>query len=183
MKKNEVKTKILKQERYKIKTPKRIRIYDEIYLNDSNASDLCAIIDDISRNKKSELIFEVVEDTFISEYTKKSVTTKSFVAKIFISSDQSILDTFFENKYHPGFVKFKKQLGCDTASFVIEIDDVYCDIDTGADGYYGEHIAYKYNKAHRIEFYVSSEMTSEIEFRSKLSFLFDLDEIMEGLFV
>jgi len=165
------------KERYSIKTPKEIRLYDEMYLNDSNFIDFCAIIENISKDKKTELIFELVEDVVSLKYSEVKILT--FVVKLLIASDQEILDCFYNEKYYPASVEQQKELICDSSSFVIEIDDRYDDIYTGADGCYGQQISYKDNQAHFIEFCIDTDLISEKKLRKILNYLFDIKEIEE----
>lgn len=68
--------------------------------------------------------------------------------------------------------KVKRDLGCDTASFEIEVDGKYDEIHTGADGYYG--IAYKFKQ------YYGSYI--ELSFDGDLFSYEDVKDIMLSLF-
>lgn len=179
MKESETTEKILKRERYKIKLPKSIHIYDELYLNNPSTKDLCVFLDNIPRNRIAELCFEVMESSWKTDWSSEPISMTNLITKICIAPDQEILDIFANNQHHPNLVKYQHELCCDTASFVIEIDNNYEKIGTGADGYYGIHIAYKYNRAHMIEFCVDMDMMSEKRFRNILSYLFDCKKIKE----
>ena len=83
-----------------------------------------------------------------------------------------ILETFKEGKYTPARTKEEKELGCDTARFIIDTNVGFEQFDTGGDGTYGHMIWYKDNDAFWLH----------LEFDGELFTMEDIVKSMEELF-
>lgn len=129
--------------RIEINPPKRLIIGDPMYLERGIAEELTCQWKRLSFQKDIKAEIEVFEDTFD--------TFKMNVLRLYVLPEQ-LLDNIHsdEEKNNEGIVYFPKlvsgkviELGCDTASFIVETDNNYVQIDTGADGYYGVAVKYK----------------------------------------
>lgn len=161
---------ISKKERYKILPPKSLIIGDNSYLErieegNNSLRKYCTILRRVPRIFKSELVF----------YAEKAEEYITYVARIHISKSEEINQLFYEDSYHPELLSYSHNLGCDTASYEIYVNkDRYEHINTGADGQYGFHMAYKNGEAHLLEISFSEEMYSEAQVRKMLSYLFNV---------
>lgn len=61
----------------------------------------------------------------------------SIYIDIFLAKDEAQLKVYEDDKFFKNTIKEKRELGCDSASFIMDVDGRYEEFDTGADGYYG----------------------------------------------
>lgn len=138
--------------RIEINPPKRLIIGDPMYLEKGIAEELTCQWKRLSFQKDIKAEIEVFEDTFFRGGKHETYDTfKMNVLRLYVLPEQ-LLDNIHsdEEKNNEGLVYFPKlisgkviELGCDTASFIVETDNNYVQIDTGADGYYGVAVKYK----------------------------------------
>ena len=95
---------------------------------------------------------------------------------IAIASTEEIVDTYLNNKIYPGQIKKEMDLGCDSASFIIDCDGRYCDILTGGDGTYGMAWIMKEGYGVIIYLFIDSEITPYNEIESAIKYIFNLRE-------
>lgn len=87
---------------------------------------------------------------------------------VFQADKLSLLNVYLSDMYYPDTVKRDVELGCDTASFVIETKFGYDEFHTGADGYYGHMSQYKQHYGMRLDLSFDTD-------------LFDFDDVKERM--
>lgn len=108
---------------------RRLRNMKNTTLN-MNAKDL--IPDDKSKFESKVFILKMVDDED-PEYTNYRIAYALYQPKA-----RNLVELITsEDAYYADLIKTNKDLGCDTAKFIIEADGRYCSVRTGADGYYG----------------------------------------------
>ena len=95
-----------------------------------------------------------------------------------ITASLNQIKTYLTNKYFKNTVKVRKDLGCDTASFEITVDESrYEAFHTGADGYYGYAAKYKEYYGSCIELSLDGDLFSQKEVKEKMLSLFREDKV------
>ncbi|MSS38325.1 hypothetical protein [Clostridium porci] len=181
----QIKTETVKQRAYDIKPFKRILIGDPSYLEKIQAGTAA----DAKRLKKFVL-------------DKKITRSRSKVAKIevkLVHSNMEILDwdtweigiavvektdddewhtvimeTLFDNKYHPELIDQIIELGCDTANFYVSVDGKSDEICPGADGTYGTAILYKHDLATFVSLSLSTSLFDEKDIEKMIEYFFEV---------
>lgn len=132
-------TTILRTSEYKIQPFKNIRIGDPMYFDRIEAGD------DIKRYK--DLVCDIkttcckVGMIRIEEYTSHYDfgDFNHIRVDVFLAYNDDQLDVYKDGCWFgEETVKHLYELGCDTASYEIEVDGRYEKVHTGSDGYYGE---------------------------------------------
>lgn len=170
----------MRKEQFKVKAPTKLIIGDPMYLEAiENKTDkgrekgITFIRKKMPKEIETTIIIKEIDGSYEIDNDEFSfiliiVKIIGISNKYSTESKNKLLDVFAEEKYHPNLVKTQGDLGCDTASFVMETDLGYEKFHTGADGYYGCYMTYKDNLAYNIE------LSFDIE-------LFDFDEVVKTM--
>lgn len=132
----EPKEKILRQETFKVDCPKQITIGDPSYFEEFSGKKLDKLTVNCKPYKrfayrKFETRVTVTEITF-EEFPDAKMCNLS----IYMAPEKTI-KTYMENKMYEGQEAFDKEIGVDTARYLMIIDDKSDVIYTGGDGYWG----------------------------------------------
>lgn len=133
------KSTVIKTVEYKIKPFKNIRIGDPLYFDRLEEGEDIKIYKDLVCDIRTTCckvgavrISESVIDSEYGEFNQLDVD-------VFLAKDDEQLEVYKNGQwYGEKTLKHHYNLGCDTASYEIEIDGRYEKVHTGADGYYGE---------------------------------------------
>lgn len=162
----------IREEKFKIKASKKIIIGDPMYLEDIKAGkdtgcekELVLIKKNFPKQMEWECYVREIKNSFDYagkqvEYFTINILLVGVKAELSDSSKHIIKDMFEKGMYYPHLLKKNGELGCDTARFVIETDNNFCEIHTGADGGYGGYLLYKNDDACRIELNVDADVLS-----------------------
>lgn len=134
-----------KEQTFAIKPFNHIRIGDPSYFEDMRGGDKNPALKELTCDIKLTRRYPVSGLRMYHEIyeTEKGSKFGQIVVLFAETVDSRILDTYLSNKYlGDDTIKEVHQLGCDTASFEIEVDKRYDHFHTGADGYYGDITLY-----------------------------------------
>lgn len=167
---------ILRSETYKIKSFREILVADPWYLEkeyDKHRDDL--VFNEKPRCCKIGCVqIQEVQDEIHPEFG-------NFVnVSIILSATEKQQEVYLQDKFYTNTIKHQVELGCDTAQFVMELHDKKgecrsCEIDTGADGFYGRAVQYKEGYGMRIDLWLDADVTSFEEIRQEMEYLFQID--------
>jgi len=170
---------LIKEEVYQIPTPKSLIIGDPMYLEqielgDNKPKKFCVLLKRISMKLQTELVWKVSKLQYEPDKLfPEGLTMTEYTAFINMGTEQKILDTFRKESFYPNLKSYEHELGCDTAQFDIMVNQQRMEeIHTGADGYYGFHLAYKGGQGHMISFNFPADLMTEKEMRHTLASLF-----------
>lgn len=123
----------MRKEVYSVKCPKHIRFGDPMYFEEYKGTKLKSLVVDqkipegFSARvviKEEELDPELIPGVFIRSMT------------IYMAPEK-YLDTYVEDQYYKGQQVSEKEIGVDTATYLLQVDDRYDEIKTGGDGGFG----------------------------------------------
>lgn len=122
----------MREELYKIKCPRHIVFGDPMYFEDYEGKRL----EELIVNYKPPQHFEagvVLREEVHTEYAGVIMRTMS----IYLAPKET-LGTYMSGMIYEGQQMEQKEIGVDSASYVIHVDDRQDEIKTGGDGYWGE---------------------------------------------
>lgn len=103
---------------------------------------------------------------------------------VYLANSNKQLDTYLADKWFgEKSVKQRKQLGCDTAKYLLEVDERSCVIDSTADGYYGELLELKCGYGMMLYLWFDNDITCYEEVCSLMEYLFNFFNFKEVLAV
>lgn len=182
---------ILSTKTYEAKVPKKLLIADNYYLEEideineklKNATaeekknlnkkkrNLNNLICDISipraKRKMYVDIMDVMVDSEMGQFP--SIITRIYVTPI--AHREQILKVYRNDKYYSDTLKKDKELGCDTASFIMFNGNDSIEFDTGADGYYGRALIFKDEFGANIELSFDKDMFTLDDVISKVMYI------------
>lgn len=132
--------------RIEITPPKSLKIGDPWYFERGTGENLVCDWKKLSYQNNVKAEIEVFEDTVDDLMTYN-------IVRVHVMPEQYLEEVHKSEGllFFPTLALENKDLGCDTACFEIETDKGYAKIDTGADGYYGIAIKYKFKFGFQIE--------------------------------
>lgn len=171
-----LRTSILKMKLEKPLT--KITIGDEMYLDEiANGTDTgCQkklVFDEKFRGMKFGKIKIEEIQWFEDKYD-------GFIYKITIAAalEERIINTYIDGKWYGKKTEnISHELGCDTASFIIETNYGYEEFHTGADGYYGHADKFKTPYGILITLELDGDMFSYEDVINRMKYLFDAEEV------
>lgn len=177
---------IVREKRFQVKPFKRVEMYDPCYGTQNEMSDvvmsICTFCKLPISNREAEVLLREVHGTF--DFNGEEIPYTNFDVKFFsYRKDTEIakkeIEAECENMCYPTLIKEKKDLGCDTARFIICVDDNELEILTGADGYYGRMVKYKNNYAYYFDFSLDDDVTDWDDLERKIKYLFQVKKESE----
>ena len=124
----------MKSKQYLMKCPERIRFGDPMYFERFSAEELSTLVVDYSppAGFEARVVLSESEAEDLPGYMDRSLT-------IYMAPGHTI-DTYVKG-YKFDFQKQRdKQVGVDTARYLLEVDGIYKLLHTGGDGYWGNLI-------------------------------------------
>lgn len=152
-----MKSKLLEQKTYETKTPKTIIFGDPMYFEDyeDEPKRLKSLITDLKLTKAqlAEFVCRVV--LMNERFTEEGFEFDSISLNIYLAPAEHI-KTYMGGQYYTVQKETNKEIGVDSASYLLQIDDKYDEFRTGADGYWGNQTTYSrtINGKKRIDAYV-----------------------------
>ena len=130
---------IIKTSEYKIKPFKKIRIGDPMYFDriadGEKAKMYQNLVCDIKTTCCKVGMVRIEESSVKADFGEYN----QIDVDVFLASNDEQLDVYKDGCWFgEESLKHRYTLGCDTASYEIEVDGRYEKVYTGADGYYGE---------------------------------------------
>lgn len=133
------KSNVIKMSEYKIKPFRHIRIGDPMYFERLESGENPKIYEDLICEIKTTCcktgmvrINESLINTDYGDFNQIDVD-------VFLAKNEEQLEVYKNGQwYGEKTLKHHYNLGCDTASYEIEVDGRYEKVHTGSDGYYGE---------------------------------------------
>lgn len=175
---------VIAEKEYKIQPFGHLVCGDPCYLNDEIGKDFT--IDETlysGSTRKAGLIIQQVQYDGISDFSHEptSFQTVNVIAYNIPKGveGQRYVDAQKEGKYIPDDVKQKVELGCDTASFDLSVDNRDVHIDTGADGYYGSYLRYTHNRAYILELELDPSYIGLDRIKADMGYVFDCKELLK----
>lgn len=166
-------TTIVRTSEYKIKPFKNIRIGDPLYFDKIEAGEDVARYQDLVCDIKTTCckvgMIRIEEITIHAEFGDFN----QIEVEVFLAFNNPQLDVYKDGCWFgEETLKKKYELGCDTASFEIEVDGRYEEVHTGSDGYYGElkHLKQYYGIMLSLSF--DADLFSFDEIEKKMDYLF-----------
>ena len=169
----------MRKEKFAVERPTRLIIGDPMYFEaigngmDKREKECTFIRKRMSKKVETTIVVREEEDS--CEVGGKKHNYTSIIVNIIGTPDNLLQETkdrfieiFTNNQYHPKLLKKDGQLGCDTASFVIETNLGIEEFHTGADGCYGHYLIYKDNLTYKIELSLNTN-------------LFDFDQVVKTM--
>lgn len=177
---------MLKNEVYSIPTPRSLIIGDPMYLEQielgkNRLKKFCVLLKRIPIKLQTELVWKVSKLEYEPDNLfPNGLTMMEYNAFINMGTEQKFLDTFRKESFYPALKSYEHELGCDNARFDIMVNNQRMEeIHTGADGYYGFHLAYKGGQGHMISFNFPEDLMTEKEMRKTLAYLFLCPDILK----
>ena len=174
-----------------IKPYKNIRIGDRLYFEHMEAGDTSKWTKSLVFDEKmtccqhGTLMLGNVSEKYESEYNPGQVIDLNTIYACIALAGQSQkdralnqLEVYLTNRVFLNQTKVKKTLGCDTASFEIEVDGKYDEIRTGSDGYYGTAYKFKQYYGSYIELSFDGDLFTYDDVKSIMLSLFEEDKSM-----
>lgn len=126
---------IMRKEEFKIKCPKRIQFGDPMYFEDykDEPERLKKLVVDYKPKPefKAGVLLTEMEYPEFPGYIARTMT-------VYFAPEQ-YLSTYMDGKMYASQKIERKEIGVDTACYLIEVDGRYEDIKTGGDGYWGDY--------------------------------------------
>ena len=179
----------MKREFFYVKPSKRLIIGDPMYLEAiaDKADTGCEkkLVFDKKRLPKDmtcKIVIEEKEEKY-EDFSLKTIYVNIMAVKNTHNIENIIqmFYTFENNKWYPGLISKKGDLGCDTACFSIETDNGYLDFRTGADGYYGSYFIHKNTDAYCITLALDTDMFDFDEIVNDFKYLFKEEKLGERI--
>jgi hypothetical protein len=177
-----------REKRFQVKPFKRVAMYDPWYGNTpeklrDGAANICTFCKLPVSNREAEVVLREVHGTF--DYDGKKIPYTNFEVRFFsyrkdIEFAKKEVEAECKNMCYPTLIKEKKELGCDTARFMVCVDENELEIYTGADGIYGRMAKYKNNYAYYFEFFLDGDITDWVSLEEKIKFLFQVKNEQES---
>ena len=120
------------------KSSNKLKIGDPMYFTSRNPRALELTIDTtLEKCDVCKIVLSEMEGYFISEYTGRRIDYKETLVRIVFAKNESDADLFVEGGVYAKEEQEIRDLGCDTASFIIETDYGDKTFYTCCDGMYG----------------------------------------------
>ena len=155
---NKMNITILSEKTYDIKPFSRVKIGDPLYFEEmengstnENLRTLTCDIDNIttSNRKAGARIRKLKCDYHDEDMDYDDVYYElTFYTARKTDVAEKIVEAELNGEYYVDLLKESRDLGCDTAEFIMWIDDNFSSIHTLADGHYGNMSRYKYNSVY-----------------------------------
>lgn len=130
---------VVKTAEYKIKPFKKIRIGDPMYFDRLEAGEDLKVYKNLVCDIKTTCCKVGMVRINETEIGTQYGDFNQIDADVFLAFNEEQLETYKNGKwYGKKTLKHCYNLGCDTASYEIEVDGRYEKVHTGGDGYYGE---------------------------------------------
>lgn len=172
---------ILDEKEYEIKPFKRLTVGDPCYFEEN--AGLHLTIDETLpsfKSRKTGVVLQKVKTTYIANYDNKEHSYVSDLAIIYNISPycKLYIDAHKKGEYMADLRESgTTQLGCDTASFDITVDERSDNICTGADGYYGTYFKYPHNRACILELELDDSYVGMDRLKSVLGYVLNCKEL------
>lgn len=99
---------------------------------------------------------------------------KEYKVDIAGASDEGFVNCYLSDITYPQLEKITRGLGCDTASFFIEVNNDRSDtVHTGADGYYGTIIKYKEPYGFHLILFFDADLFTFRDIEREMAYLFN----------
>ena len=125
------------KETYNVKCPRHVIFGDPMYFENFKGAKLKKLVVNEKIPKRFDAARVVIEE-FPDEYAPDEM---AYWMTIYIAPRKTI-NTYVGGQMYSVQKCSNKDIGVDTASYIIEIDDQYDEFSTGADGYWGNYIEY-----------------------------------------
>lgn len=125
------------KETYKVKCPKNILFGDPMCFDNYTGAKLKKLVVNTKVPKYFDAARVVIEE-LPNEYDPDEMI---YNMAIYLSPNQNI-DVYLGGKMYSIQECFSKDIGVDTASYLIDVDDQYDEFHTNSDGYWGNYIEY-----------------------------------------
>ena len=124
----------MKKEIYSVTCPKRFQFGDPMYFEEFKWKKLASLVADCKppRNFVAKV---VLTEEPIEEYPDEMSRTMT----LYMAPKETI-DTYVDGCMYKGQDVMEKEIGVDTAKYLINVDGRYEEIHTGADGYWGNYL-------------------------------------------
>lgn len=126
----------MKKEIYSVKCPKRIQFGDPMYFEEFKGKKLASLVADC-KPPHNFVAKVVLTEEPIEEYPDEM----SRVMTIYMAPEKTI-DTYVDGCMYKGQEVTEKEIGVDTAKYLINVDGHYEEIHTGGDGYWGNYLEF-----------------------------------------
>ena len=126
----------MKKELYSMKCPGRIQFGDPLYFEEYKGKRLAELVVDF----KPPAHFSArlaLEETELKEHPGFMARTMT----IYMAPEQTIA-TYMDGYRYKGQEVAEKEIGVDTAKYLLDVDGEYDEIHTGGDGYWGNCLEY-----------------------------------------
>lgn len=161
-----MKSTLLEQKVYEVKTPKTIIFGDPMYFEDfeDDPKRLKSLIAELklTKNQIAQFVSRVVIKN--ERFEDEGFEFDSISMNIYIAPSEHI-GTYMNDQYYKVQKETTKDIGVDSACYLLQVDDNYDEFRTGADGYWGCHTTYSRTingKKHVDAHIVSITMTEDL---------------------
>lgn len=168
--------KVLRQEIYNIKPFREVLVTDPWYLEQEDTKNCPDLVFHEKPRccKFGKILIKEISDSY------DNLDYKQIDISIILTAHERQMDVYLDDKMHKGTIKRQESLGCDTAQFMMQICNKKgqireIEIDTGADGYYGQATKYKEGYGMRIDLWLDADVVSFEEIRQEMSYLLDFN--------
>lgn len=126
----------MKKETYAVACPKSVRFGDPDYWNDFKGKKLASLVVDCKPPTGFDAVVVLTEEPY-EKYPEMMELTMTLVM-----APEKLIDIYAEGYYYKGQSITEKEIGVDSACYLIEVDGRYHEFHTGGDGYWGEYAEY-----------------------------------------
>lgn len=125
----------MRKETYFVKCPRHVRVGDPMYFEEYEGRKLKSLVVDQKIPKGFSARVVITEE----ELDPELFPEETFQNLSIYMAPEQYLDTYVAGKYYEGQQIAQKEIGVDTARYLLEIDDRYDEIKTGGDGGWGDY--------------------------------------------
>lgn len=126
----------MRKEIYSVKCPKQVQFGDPMYFEEYEGRKLENLVVDCKPPRGFVAKVVLVEEP-MKEYPDEMSRTMT----LYMAPKETI-DTYVDGYMYEGQDVKEKEIGVDTAKYLLHVDGRYEEIHTGADGYWGNHLEF-----------------------------------------
>lgn len=130
----------MKKEIYSVKCPKRFLFGDPMYFEEFKGKKLAGLVADCKPPGNFAAKVVLAEEP-MEEYPDEMSRTMT----VYMAPEETI-DTYVDGCMYKGQEVTEKEIGVDTAKYLINVDGHYEEIHTGGDGYWGNYLEFSRGK-------------------------------------
>lgn len=125
----------MKKEIYSVKCPKRFQFGDPMYFEEFKGEKLASLVADCKPPRN------FVAKVVLTEEPMEGFPNEVSTMTLYMAPEKTI-DTYADGYMYKGQEVTEKEIGVDTAKYLINVDGRYEEIHTGGDGYWGNYLEF-----------------------------------------